>query len=104
MSEPLTPEEEAQWRSWLASGHMSDRIGSAQAHWIARLLATLDATRNLAEPLWRVAEAARKAWAAAEFEDGGFDGECVDYLVPIPAMDALRAALADLDANVEETP
>jgi len=59
---------------------------------------------NLAEPLWRVAEAAQKAWDAAEFEDGGFDGECVDYLVPIPAMDALREALADLDANVEEMP
>lgn len=31
--------------------------------------------------------------AEAVLDDGGFDGECLDYLVPIPTLDALRAAL-----------
>jgi|GEM_PF-3548417 len=79
----------------------SVRRGSPLLPILPRVLAI---EAEAAEPLWRVAEAAREAWAAAEFEDGGFDGECVDYLVPIPAMDALREALADLDAKVEETP
>jgi len=77
----------------------STRLWNAQLH---DLVDNIE--RQAAEPLWRVAEAAREAWAAAEFADGGFDGECVDYLVPIPAMDALREALAALDAKVEETP
>jgi len=50
---------------------------------------------NLAEPLWRVAEAARAVarpgdWDSSDDEERAWVG--------------LRTALADLDANVEETP
>lgn len=38
--------------------------------------------------------AAQAVVAKAELDDSGYDGECLDYHVPIPTLDALRAALA----------
>lgn len=40
-------------------------------------------------------DAAQAVCDQAELDDSGFDGECLDYLVPIPTIRTLRAALAD---------
>jgi len=70
---------------------------------------------NLADPLWRVAEAAREALAwlsdecipdgaeyAAEAHLGSMNGD--EFARGGVVRDALRAALADLDAAVKEMP
>lgn len=46
VARPLTAEEEADWRGWLAGGHMPFGTDAMQGDRIARLLATLDQVRE----------------------------------------------------------
>jgi len=56
---------------------------------------------NLADPLWRVAEAAREA--VSEYDDAGLEHD-LHYEELAESLRDLRAALADLDAAVKELP
>jgi len=56
---------------------------------------------NLADPLWRVAEAAREA--VSEYDDAGLEHD-LHYEELAESLRDLRAALADLDAAVKEMP
>jgi len=110
MSEPLTPEEEAQWRSWLAAGHMPFGTPAMQGERIARLLATLDATRKLAdeglagEPDEEYPDTLRETLRMALPRAINFR-----FLPPRIVSDAIWGEVADelvaaLDAAVKEMP
>jgi hypothetical protein len=81
--QPLTPEEETQWRGWIDAGHLPFGDPGMQANRIARLFATLDAVRvaNDEAVASRGVTAAELAYAIGWLDAGniaGFDAGEMD--------------------------